>query len=412
MKSRKHLALGLTVFLFWFPVALETVTVHSAYASTRDVHEQNSEDIQTLDHFVPHISTVPANQDEHVELFVRERFQDDPQGKRGQPASGRSRPHNLKPAVLMVQGATQPTLSIFDLPFEDYSWMAFLARAGFDVFAMDLTGYGRSVRPKMDDPCNTTETEQRRLLIPNPLQKVCSPSYPFRLTTSQTDWDEMDTVVDYIRQLRGIEKVSLVGWSLGGPRAGGYGARHPEKVDKLFLYAPDYDRKEPSEPAGVLPQSGVPMTVRTVASFFQGWDSQVRCENQFAPPIRDTLRSTILASDPVGSTWGTEAVWRAPVQNTRWGWNSTFARQVEAPTLIIRGDLDTTVPELRPKSLFQDLETQRVFVHVACAAHQLVWESQHTVLLRASKEWLKNGTFARQQNGSFFVDSDGKVHQE
>jgi pimeloyl-ACP methyl ester carboxylesterase len=154
------------------------------------------------------------------------------------------------------------------------------------------------------------------------------------------------------------------------------------------------------------------MTVRTVASFFQGWDSQVRCANQFAPPIRDTLRSTILASDPVGSAWGTEALWRAPVQNTRWGWNSTFARQVEAPTLIIRGDLDTTVPEVRPKSLFQDLETQKVFVHVACAAHQLVWESRHMILLRASAEWLRHGTFAGQQTGSFSVNSDGEVHRE
>jgi pimeloyl-ACP methyl ester carboxylesterase len=393
------------------PIALQVTPVQPAQASAPEVHEQNSEDVETLDHFVPHISTVPANQGEQVELFVRERLQDETHGKRGQSASGR-RPPSPKPAVLMVQGATQPTIPIFDLRFEDYSWMAFLAQAGFDVFAMDLTGYGQSVRPKMDDPCNTAEAEQRRFLIPNPLEEVCSPNYPFRLTTSQTDWDEIDTVVDHIRQLRGVERVSLVGWSLGGPRAGGYAAHHPEKIERLFLYAPDYDRNEPSEAPDVLPQSGVPMTVRTIASFFQGWDSQARCENQFTPPIRDTLQSTILASDPVGSTWGTEALWRAPVQNTRWGWNSTFARQIEAPTLIIRGDLDTTVPEVRPKNLFQDLETQKVFVHVACAAHQLVWESQHTVLLRASEEWLRNGTFAGMQNGSFFVDIDGHVHQE
>ena len=29
-------------------------------------------------------------------------------------------------------------------PYQDYSWMAYLAHAGFDVFSMDMTGYGRS----------------------------------------------------------------------------------------------------------------------------------------------------------------------------------------------------------------------------------------------------------------------------
>jgi alpha-beta hydrolase superfamily lysophospholipase len=32
--------------------------------------------------------------------------------------------------------------------------MEFLAQDGFDVFAMDLQGYGLSTRPRMDDPCN------------------------------------------------------------------------------------------------------------------------------------------------------------------------------------------------------------------------------------------------------------------
>src|SRR5438128_5266005 len=106
MKTRKHLALGLTAILCWIAVALQTVPVHPAEASTPGGHEQNSDDIRTLDHFVPHISTVPANQDEHVGLFVRERFQDDTQGNGGRPASGRSRPPKSKPAVLMIQGAT------------------------------------------------------------------------------------------------------------------------------------------------------------------------------------------------------------------------------------------------------------------------------------------------------------------
>ena len=58
------------------------------------------------------------------------------------------------------------------------------------------------------------------------------------MTTIASDWNDIDAVVDTSAPLRHVEKVSLVGWSLGGPRAGGYAARHPDKVQKLVLLAP------------------------------------------------------------------------------------------------------------------------------------------------------------------------------
>jgi pimeloyl-ACP methyl ester carboxylesterase len=366
------------------------------------------EHIRTIDHFVPHISTVPANAGEQIELFVRERVRRGDDDDRD--SDGR---HRRRPVVLMVHGSTQSTAVGFDLRFENYSWMAFLARAGFDVFAMDQQGYGSSARPTMDDPCNASDAQQKALLIPNPLPAPCTASYPFNLTTSQSDWDEIDTVVDYMRRLRDVGKVSLIGWSLGGPRTGGYAARHPEKVERLVQYAPLYNRQEPTDPPNMLPEPGVPLQVRTIASAFMTWDGQVHCENQFVPAVRDAIRSTILEFDPLGSTWGTEDLWRSPVQNTRWGWNAAFAEQVQTPTLVIRGDLDMQAPEADVRALFADLgTTQKVFVHVACAAHQLVWETQHMILLRASSEWLRHGTFVGHDSGSFAVDADGTVHEE
>jgi pimeloyl-ACP methyl ester carboxylesterase len=362
--------------------------------------------ILTTDHYVPHISTVHANLGEPVTLFVRERVATDHHGDRlGNRPGGR-------PVVLMIQGATSPTLPTFDLAFEDYSWMAFLARAGFDVFTMDLQGYGLSARPKMDDPCNTQSTQQA-LLIPKTLAAPCPPSYPFRMTI-QSDWDEIDSVVDYVRNLRGVERVSLIGWSRGGLRVGSYAARFPEKVDKLFLYAPAmYNRTGPSDPPANLPQPLSLMQLGSIATFTSNWDGQVRCADQVNPAIRPVLNSAILANDPVGSTWGNGRLWRAPLQNTHWGWNSAAAGRIDAPTLIIRGEFDSQAPEPLQRDLFVDLGTKhKVFVRVACASHQLVWENQHIVLLRASEEWLRHGGFAGHHHGSFFVDTEGRVRSE
>ena len=86
--------------------------------------------------------------------------------------------------------------------------MGYLAEAGFDTFAMDESGYGRSPRPMMDDPCNMSEADQA---LATPHAGPCEPTYPYGSTTAQSDWDEMDTVVDYIRELRGVDRVSLVG---------------------------------------------------------------------------------------------------------------------------------------------------------------------------------------------------------
>ena len=216
--------------------------------------------LQTIDYMVPHISTVPANAGKRVELFVREKVA--------------SRRRATGPVVLMIAGATVSAVPAFDIQFENYSWMEYLAAAGFDVFAMDLTGYGLSPRPAMDDPCNNATSEQQLYLVPKPSAQPCPAPYPFQLTTIQSDWDEIDRVVDYLRRARGVDKVSLIAWSRGGARAGGYAARHPEKVDKMLLLAPGrYSRVAPSDPPPNLPLPGFPGTVLGTADFHKDWDT-------------------------------------------------------------------------------------------------------------------------------------------
>src|SRR3989442_6902687 len=181
----------------------------------------DSQRLLAIDHYVRVKSTVPAIAGQEVPIYLRERV------RAGVAVRGAAADR----VALFVHGAGTPAEVAFDVPQPDYSWMAFLARAGFDVFAMDTTGYGRSVRPAaMNDPCNLAKERQAPFVA-----APCAPSYGHAMTTIASDWNDIGAVVDYIRALRHVERVSLLAWALGGPRAGGYAGQHPENVHKLVL---------------------------------------------------------------------------------------------------------------------------------------------------------------------------------
>ncbi|MBM3786646.1 MAG: alpha/beta hydrolase [Acidobacteria bacterium] len=180
--------------------------------------------VQTA-HFVKVKSSAPSMNGQMAQIYVREVAPLDMVLRK-----------TAQNVVLFIHGAGTPAEVAFDVPHKDYSWMAFLARAGFDTFSMDMTGYGRSTRPfPMNDPCNLAVEQQTALF-----GKTCEPSHTGPVTTLDSDWNDIDAVVDYLRALRGVDKVKLVGWSLGGPRAGGYAAQNSGKVSHLVLLAPAY----------------------------------------------------------------------------------------------------------------------------------------------------------------------------
>ena len=347
--------------------------------------------LRTIDHRVPHISTVPANKGEQVQIFVREKVISSDSGK-------------PRPVVLMVHGGVSPSTLAFDVEHETYSWMAYLARAGFDVYAMDMTGYGKSAHPKMDDPCNVGPALQKTL-IPKTLKETCKPSYPFQLVNRQSEHDELDRVIEYIRKLRGVDKVNLLGWSGGGYRTGTYTSQRPEKVEKLVIYASsNYSRKNPSAPPPALPAPGFPITIqnRDLAEK-QRWFPFAKCADQIEPGMPDRIWQLSQQHDPEGMTWG-PGVMRAPTR-TYWGWNTEEAKRIKVPTLVMLGEFD----ELNPsnKQLYEDLGSDnKVFISIACGSHFLVWEKNHGALHEASRQWLVNGTFNGSRRGEFHIKRD------
>jgi pimeloyl-ACP methyl ester carboxylesterase len=292
--------------------------------------------------------------------------------------------------VLFIHGAGTPAEVAFDVPYKDYSWMAYLAKAGFDVFAMDMTGYGRSTRPPaMSDPRNFSK-EQQAQFVPELIAAPCAPPHPSPITTMSSDWNDIGAVVDHLRAIRRVERISLVGWSQGAPRGGGYAARNPEKVARLVMLAPAYGRASLLEAPNPLPPSGSPMTAQSQADFTASWDRQVGCPEQYDPAVGAAVWADMLASDPLGATWGA-GVRRAP-QVPTWGFNQAVVARIQTPFLMVAGAHDRQVPPERVRELYADLGSkQKVIVDLACSSHNALWERNRLLLFGASLEWLKDG---------------------
>jgi len=111
--------------------------------------------------------------------------------------------------VLLVHGAMISSRPLYDLQVagKDYSLMDYLVRDGFDVFALDIAGFGRSDKPA-DGGVNANA--------------------------------DIDAAVDYIVKARAVSKVNLLGWSWGTRTTPTFTAQHPEKVRRLILFAPSY----------------------------------------------------------------------------------------------------------------------------------------------------------------------------
>jgi pimeloyl-ACP methyl ester carboxylesterase len=357
---------------FWIACPLLAVLAATAQA----------QETQIRDHYVAVVSNVPAIAGQTVKLYVRERAT--PQVLRRGAGDK---------VVLFVHGAGTPAEVSFDVPYQDYSWMGYLAAAGYDVFAVDMTGYGRSVRPApMNDKCNLSPEQQKSFGV------NCPQSYPGALTNINSDWNDIGAAVDFIRKLRHVEKVDLIGWSQGGPRAGGWTALHPDRVAKLVLLAAAYNPAAAAD-APALPVPGPVFNTQSHEEFIANWDRQAPCPGQYDPAAAQSVWSAMLESDPVGAGW-TPPVRRASIASSSWGWTADRVKGMTTPTLLVSGENDKQVNPDRVRALYADLGSSRkVFVSLACSSHNAMWEKNHLLLFKASLEWLEQGAVNGQQNG-------------
>jgi pimeloyl-ACP methyl ester carboxylesterase len=332
--------------------------------------------VDSRDHYVTLQSTAPSHAGKKARLYVRE-----------VSPRGNARPAGV---VLFVHGAGTPGYVGFDVPYKTYSWMGYLAKAGYAVYSVDLTGYGRSTRPQaMSDACNLSKAA-RAAFVPSLIAADCRPSHPTPMTTLDSDANDIDAVVEFLRRKHRVDQVALLGWSQAGPRTAAYVARFPGKVSRMFILAPAYARDMPSVAPQPLPVRDGNMGVQSEAALQKLWDSQVGCPDQYEPATRNAIWKQMIDSDPEGARWG-PGVRRAPsVPN--WGFNKTTVARIRTPYAMVAGQHDVQIVPTRVRDLYEDLgSSDKVFVDLACSSHNAMWEKNHLLLFQASLEWLKEG---------------------
>jgi pimeloyl-ACP methyl ester carboxylesterase len=227
--------------------------------------------------------------------------------------------------LLYVHGTTQGASTTFDLPLDGLSWMDYIASHGYDVYLIDLRGYGRSTRPP----------EMEKPAAENP-----------PIVRTDVAVKDVAAAVDHILARRKVSKLNLMGWSWGTAIIGRYTTENSDKVNRLVLYAPGWIRKAPTTSSPAPLGAYQAWTMEEARNRLQTGAPEEKKKDLMPAAWFETWSAAALATDPAGAKQRPPVV-RTPtgtVQDTQEYW---FAgkplwepSEIKAPTLVILGEWD------------------------------------------------------------------------
>jgi pimeloyl-ACP methyl ester carboxylesterase len=280
--------------------------------------------------------------------------------------------------VLFVHGATYPSETGFDIPHGGYSWMDYVARCGWDVYIMDLRGYGRSTRPPE-------------------MSKPASENPP--LVNTDVAVRDVSAVVDHILARRGVSKINLGGWSWGTVIMGAYTAQNNAKVRHLVLYGPLWlikgqppiggkgplgaYRTVTKEPARQRALRGIPTEkqeeISPSAWFDQWWAANLATDPEGARQNPPVLRAPNGIIEDLGKYWMAGKPYYDP-------------SQIMVPTLVIGAEWDMDTPPYMAQEVFKNLSkapTKRL-VMIGEGTHGVAIEKNRWQLFREVQLFLED----------------------
>lgn len=220
---------------------------------------------------------------------------------------------NATEAILLVHGRTWSALPDFDLQVdgEDLSLMDGLVAQGYAVYAVDLRGYGETLR---DETGWLT---------------------PFRAA------DDVAIVLEWIAAQRDWEKPPhLFGWSMGSTISQLAVQRHPGRVASLTLfgYWRNLDEPIPAVPGPAEPLREINTAAAAASDFI--------VPGSISQRAIDAYVEQALAADPV----------RVDVLHPE-QYNALDPELIKVPTLVIHGEFDPLTPIDQQAALFTRLGT-------------------------------------------------------
>ena len=246
--------------------------------------------------------------------------------------------------ALLVHGGTWSGRPLFDLQIRDYSLMDFLAQNGYDVWAIDIHGYGHSDKTDKD------------------------------WSDSHSAAADIAAAVAYITKLRGVTKINLLGGSAGAQRVGVFAMENPDKVAKLILDAPWWKGTADFRALNVkrienggkpLPQYRIATEESIRSDFVRGDLAQ---HPQFEEDVVQELVKEILLTDPQAPNIFVEYK-NLPILNPA---------RITVPTMIIHGERDHLAKEEDLLPFYSQLATHdKRYVLLPEGGHALIFEKDH-----------------------------------
>jgi pimeloyl-ACP methyl ester carboxylesterase len=268
--------------------------------------------------------------------------------------------------LLYVHGATYPSETTFDLRLDGLSWMDYIARHGYDVYMVDVRGFGKSTHPpEMRQPAAQNEP----------------------IVHTETAVKDVGAAVDFILKRREVTKINLLGWSWGTSIMGWYTTQNNDKVNRLVLYAPLWFASgslvNPDEKIGAY------RTVTREAARTR-WLSGVP-EDKKAELIPagwfDTFADATIPSDGLRAPNGA-------VQDGRDFWGKGQAQYdpaaIRVPTFVAHAEWDADLPSSTMRAFFEQLRNApyKRYVEIGEGTHTIMMEKNRMQLFGEVQHFL------------------------
>ena len=272
-------------------------------------------------------------------------------------------------AVLCVHGAVLSSI-IFDIPVKGASWLDYFAKNNLHAFAIDLRGYGKSTKPNVMDAHEQDAPS------------VC------------THYDALSDIADAVNYIRSkflVDQVTIVGLSWGSLLAGNFTHKYPHLISHLVLIGPVYSYQnpiwapviDPNDPTKRHPAIGGYRVISKEAMQTM-WNLEIPFEDKSLwrnPNVWNTIEDEMLSGDRIWATTNNVKAIRCPsgvVDDVVAMYNGHIfypAEEILVPTLILRGDHDTSSHPHDMENLFKRLGTEiKQYIQIGNASHYALAE--------------------------------------